>query len=125
MTDETSDWQQVMRACDRWLGSRQPIAAGDRLRAAADALAAGDWPDHYGDGELVTAFEDRVGRLLGTEAAAVFPSGTMAQQIALRIHCETRGADTIAADDLPYPSAPALDLYAEAHAREEVRLFAS
>ncbi|HEY4702124.1 MAG TPA: hypothetical protein VIH64_09555, partial [Streptosporangiaceae bacterium] len=30
-----------------------------------------------------------------------------------------------AADDLPYPSAPALDLYAEAHAREEVRLFAS
>ena len=28
-------------------------------------------------------------------------------------------------DELPYPSAPALDLYAEAHAREEVRLFAS
>ena len=28
-------------------------------------------------------------------------------------------------DDLPYPSAPALDLYAEAHARAEVRLFAS
>ena len=35
-------------------------------------------------------------RLLGLEAAAVFPSGTMAQQIALRIHCEARGADTIA-----------------------------
>jgi urease accessory protein len=29
------------------------------------------------------------------------------------------------ADDLPCPSAPALDLYAEAHARAEVRLFAS
>jgi urease accessory protein len=28
-------------------------------------------------------------------------------------------------DDLPYPSAPALDLYAEAHAKAEVRLFAS
>jgi urease accessory protein len=28
-------------------------------------------------------------------------------------------------DDLPYPSAPALDLYAEAHAHAEVRLFAS
>jgi urease accessory protein len=28
-------------------------------------------------------------------------------------------------DDLPYPSAPALDLYAEAHAQAEVRLFAS
>jgi urease accessory protein len=30
-----------------------------------------------------------------------------------------------ASDDLPYPSAPALDLYAEAHAQAEVRLFAS
>jgi threonine aldolase len=96
MSDETSEWQAVMRGCDRWLGSRQPITAGDRLRAAGDALAAGDWPDHYGDGELVTAFEDRFARLLGTEAAAVFPSGTMAQQIALRIHCQARGADTIA-----------------------------
>jgi urease accessory protein len=30
-----------------------------------------------------------------------------------------------AGGDLPYPSAPALDLYAEAHAQAEVRLFAS
>ena len=96
MSDETSDWEQVMRACDRWLASRRPVTAADRLRAAADALAAGDWPDHYGDGELVEAFEDRLAGLLGTEAAAVFPSGTMAQQIALRLHCEARGADTIA-----------------------------
>ena len=95
-TATTPEWQDVMRSCDRWLGSRRPITAADRLRAAADALAADDWPDHYGDGELVTGFEDRVARLLGTEAAAVFPSGTMAQQIALRLHCDARGADTIA-----------------------------
>lgn len=97
MSDETTlDWQPLMRGCDRWLGARRPITAGDRLRAAADALAADDWPDHYGDGELVTGFEDRIARLLGAEAAAVFPSGTMAQQIALRLHCEARGADTVA-----------------------------
>ena len=97
MSDETTpDWQQLMCGCDRWLGARRPITAADRLRAAADALAADDWPDHYGEGEVVTGFEDRMARLLGTEAAAVFPSGTMAQQIALRIHCEVRGADTIA-----------------------------
>jgi threonine aldolase len=93
--ETTPNWQQLMRGCDRWLGT-QPITAADRLRAAADALADDDWPDHYGDGELVTGFEDRMARLLGTEAAAVFPSGTMAQQIALRLHCESRGADTIA-----------------------------
>lgn len=34
--------------------------------------------------------------MLGTEAAALFPSGTMAQQIALRIPCERRGLDTVA-----------------------------
>lgn len=36
-----------------------------------------------------------------------------------------RGASAAAAGDLPCPSAPALDLYAEAHARAEARLFAS
>jgi urease accessory protein len=36
-----------------------------------------------------------------------------------------RGAQSTGPGDLPYPSAPALDLYAEAHARAEVRLFAS
>ena len=72
MSDETTpDWQQVMRGCDRWLGSRQPITAGDRLRAAADALATGDWPDDYGEGELVTAFEDRVARLLDVVSGPV------------------------------------------------------
>jgi urease accessory protein len=32
---------------------------------------------------------------------------------------------TALSDDLPFPSAPALDLFAEAHVRAEVRLFAS
>ncbi|MBV9794588.1 MAG: urease accessory protein UreF [Actinobacteria bacterium] len=36
-----------------------------------------------------------------------------------------RGAAARRAEDLPYPSAPALDLYAEAHIKAEVRLFAS
>jgi threonine aldolase len=33
---------------------------------------------------------------LGKEAAVLFPSGTMAQQIALRIHCDRRGMRTVA-----------------------------
>ncbi|HEX5192588.1 MAG TPA: beta-eliminating lyase-related protein [Solirubrobacteraceae bacterium] len=96
MTAETPEWQLVMRGCDRWLGSRRPLRAADRLRAAADALHPDDWPDHYGDGDVVDGFERRLAELLGTEAAAVFPSGTMAQQVALRIHCDARGADTVA-----------------------------
>jgi threonine aldolase len=96
VSPELPEWQEVMHGCERWLGARPPITAADRLRAAADALGADDWPDHYGDGEVVEAFERRMAELLGMEAAAVFPSGTMAQQIALRIHCTARGADTVA-----------------------------
>ncbi|WP_439664525.1 threonine aldolase family protein [Lentzea sp. HUAS TT2] len=41
-------------------------------------------PDRYGDGGPVGALEERVAQLLGTEAALFVPTGTMAQQIALR-----------------------------------------
>ncbi|SDO04141.1 threonine aldolase family protein [Lentzea jiangxiensis] len=41
-------------------------------------------PDRYGDGGPVEALEKRVAQLLGTEAALFVPTGTMAQQIALR-----------------------------------------
>ena len=41
-------------------------------------------PDRYGDGGPVGALETRVAELLGTEAALFVPTGTMAQQIALK-----------------------------------------
>ncbi len=41
-------------------------------------------PDRYGDGGPVGALEERVAQLLGTEAALFVPTGTMAQQIALK-----------------------------------------
>lgn len=41
-------------------------------------------PDRYGEGGPVGALETRVAQLLGTEAALFVPTGTMAQQIALR-----------------------------------------
>jgi threonine aldolase len=85
-----------MRQCERWLGSRRPQTAAELLRSAAESLPANAWPDAYGEGDVVEAFERRVAELLGKEAAVVLPSGTMAQQIALRIHCDRRGVDTVA-----------------------------
>lgn len=41
-------------------------------------------PDRYGEGGPVAALEARVATLLGAEAALFVPTGTMAQQIALR-----------------------------------------
>lgn len=45
----------------------------------------------------VDELEGRIKALLGTEAALFFPTGTMAQQVALRIHAERRGRKTFAA----------------------------
>jgi threonine aldolase len=85
-----------MRNCERWLGARRPQTAAELLRSAAESLPADAWPDAYGEGDVVEAFERRVAELLGKEAAVLLPSGTMAQQIALRIHCDRRGVDTVA-----------------------------
>jgi threonine aldolase len=85
-----------MWSCERWLGSQGPATAAELLRRAAEALPADAWPDNYGEGEWVEAFERRMADLVGQDAAALFPSGTMAQQIALRIHCDQRATRTIA-----------------------------
>lgn len=85
-----------MWRCERWLGSRRPVSAAESLRLAAEALDADARPDLYGEGAVVEEFELRFAGLLGVEAAALFPSGTMAQQIALCVHCEQRGTSTVA-----------------------------
>ena len=61
------------------------------------ALAAeGAEKDRYGDGGVVADLEERIVELLGTEAAVVMPSGTMAQQIALRIWSQRSGVPRVA-----------------------------
>jgi threonine aldolase len=90
------DWREIMWRCERWLGQRRPARARELLSAAAAALPPDVWPDLYGEGEFVESFERRIAELLDKPAAALFPSGTMAQQIALRIHCGRRGVSTVA-----------------------------
>lgn len=52
--------------------------------------------DIYGKGKLIQDFQDKIAKYLGKEAAVFFPSGTMAQQIALRIWCDQRGLHRVA-----------------------------
>ena len=88
---------RALRAiCDRAL-------QGHGIRTAADAIAeiqslpAEDLAsDVYGNGGAVTALETEVRELLGKPAAVFMPSGTMAQQIALRIHADRRGRRVVA-----------------------------
>src|SRR5687767_6806141 len=54
------------------------------MRRAMAAAEVGD--DVYGEDPTVRALEARVAALLGKDAALFVPSGTMANQIALRLH---------------------------------------
>jgi threonine aldolase len=90
------DWREAMFGCERWLGQFRPETAAQALRAAADALSDEERVDRYGEGPIVSELERQVADLLGKEAALLFPSGTMAQTIALRIHCDARGTKSIA-----------------------------
>ncbi|GAA0354254.1 beta-eliminating lyase-related protein [Actinoallomurus spadix] len=85
----------AMRGCDRVLSGNPPATMREllaRMEAAGDSDAL---PDFY-DGGPVTALEERVAGLLGTEAAVFFPTGTMAQQVALRYGADRTGNPTVA-----------------------------
>jgi threonine aldolase len=90
------DWREAMWRCDRWLDHRRPTSAATVLQTAAAALAPDARPDRYGEGGFVETFERRIAAVLGKPSAALLPSGTMAQQIALRIHCDRRERTTVA-----------------------------
>ncbi|MEU3564809.1 beta-eliminating lyase-related protein [Kitasatospora sp. NPDC006786] len=120
----------ALRGCERLLSGVQPQSIRERLADLAGPLpdagpgpdaAPGSGaapgpdaapgphavpdldgrPDQYGDG-VVRTLEHRVAELLGTEDAAFFPTGTMAQQIALRIHAEAAGPRTVVTHPLAH-----------------------
>ncbi len=62
----------------------------DRLRVLLSVAQEGELPDQYGVGGAVQRLEDRVAALLGKEAAVLMPTGSMASQVALRLHADAR-----------------------------------
>ena len=65
------------------------------MRAAIADAQVGD--DLYGEDPTVQALQEQVAALLGKEAALFVPSGTMANQLALRLH--TRPGDDVLASE--------------------------
>lgn len=86
----------IFDGCERWLSGhgRQPLRAA--MQALTDEAGDGDAEDVYGSGALIEDFEHEVASLLGKDAAVFMPSGTMAQQIALRIWSERTGRASVA-----------------------------
>ncbi len=72
------------------------------LDAAKDVYDLDEPSDLYSNG-VVEAVEEKVAALLGLEAAAFFPTGTMAQQVALRCWAGRTGDPTVALHALAHP----------------------
>ncbi|WP_035849612.1 threonine aldolase family protein [Kitasatospora azatica] len=86
----------ALRNSRRILSGERPLTIRERLTALAELDAADELPDFYAEGGAVARLEERVAALLGKEDAVYVPSGTMAQQIALRHGAELTGHDAVA-----------------------------
>jgi threonine aldolase len=92
-TEPTDD--ELRAQCTSFLMNRgrpTPAQLLEEIASLGDSLAG----DVYGAGGAVTALEEQVRELLGKPAAVFMPSGTMAQQIALRVHADRSGRRVVA-----------------------------
>ena len=77
--------------CTVFLSGHGPVRVADALAG----IPADTVPDSYGTGGVVAELEQEVSGLLGHPAAVFVPTGTMAQQAALRVHADRRQRRTV------------------------------
>ena len=90
-----ADRKAIFRACERFLVGHGPSKPSDVMAAMAEELHGQD-ADKYGAGAIIEDFERSLCELFDKPAAMFAPSGTMAQQISLRIWSEAKGCSTVA-----------------------------
>ncbi|MEU6113594.1 beta-eliminating lyase-related protein [Streptomyces sp. NPDC047117] len=120
MTDQEEQTRRLAawRGCERMLTrSVTDDSLAERLRRLTAEGAEShdlDGPvDFYADEEgIVGVLERRTAELLGTEDAAFFPTGTMAQQVALRCWAGRTGNATVAGHPLSHLELHERDAYA-------------
>jgi threonine aldolase len=91
----------AVKACETtvfWHAPRTPVEVLRAIADDAEALDVQQW-DVYAERGAVAQVETQVAELLGTPAAAFFPSGIMAQQAALRVWCDRSGSKRVAIPD--------------------------
>ncbi len=93
---EPDEIRALRAGCTRALGGHGLRTPADLLAELASLPTDDLTPDVYGDGGVVTMLETETRELLGKPAAVFMPSGTMAQQIALRIHADRTGRRVVA-----------------------------
>src|SRR5689334_12885735 len=118
----------ALRRVERSLApAPRPETVRERLdRLVADAPTAYDldkMTDVYAnDDGIVGELERRTAEALGTEAAAFFPTGTMAQQVALRCWAGRTGNATVAGHPLAHPEMHERNAFSEVSGLRTVRV---
>jgi threonine aldolase len=92
------------RACATtvsWHPHQSPAQVFTELARACEELGIEEW-DVYGEGGALQRLEKELTQAFSVEAAAFFPSGVMAQQVALRIHTDRAASRRVAMPDLSH-----------------------
>lgn len=92
------------RGCTTAVSGQSPGSPAEffvGLAEACERLGIEKW-DGYAEGGAVTRLEEELVGRFDVEAAAFFPSGVMAQQAALRVHCDRAGSRRVAMPDLSH-----------------------
>ncbi|MEO5703539.1 MAG: beta-eliminating lyase-related protein [Candidatus Limnocylindrales bacterium] len=86
-----AELEDIRRTCRRFLGGHGHRSTAEQLAAIPQDVQA----DSYGDGGVVAELEAKIATLLGKPTAVFVPSGTMGQQIVLRVHADRRNRRTV------------------------------
>lgn len=96
--------ETILAQCTNILPGHGPRRSmKEMLQTLADALTGAEYLDSYGVGPELVAFEAEMAELFGKEAAVFLPTGTMAQQIAMRSWCEEQHNFTVAMHPTAHP----------------------
>ncbi|MBE9914634.1 low specificity L-threonine aldolase [Paenibacillus donghaensis] len=92
------------------------------LKQAIAEVPGNTASDMYGQGKVIEDFQSKMAAYLGKESAVFFPSGTMAQQIALRIWCDEKDLKRVAYHPLCHLEIHEQDAVKELHQIEPILL---
>jgi threonine aldolase len=121
-TIDEREIERVRRGCSRFLTHHPPQSVKQALLELAQLADDDDLPDQYGKGAIIESFEREIAELLGQEAAIFMPSGTMAQQAAMRVWTTRRGNPTVAMHPLGHLDRQELFAYERLHGLHGIRV---
>jgi len=88
--------REIFQSCHRFLTLHPRLSEKEEISQISQNITDQEYADSYGEGAIISDFEKEIAKLLGKEAAVFMPSGTMAQQIAMRIWSDKSKSKKIA-----------------------------